>query len=172
MFLVSKPSQPRCAVHSPRTPDWRGISEWSLSPAFQCILPDIHAEALDRDPQAQANEDAPHSLGASGGTRTRNLLITNQLLCQLSHAGRVPGEAPRPHLRTLRRGPVGTQLGNGAGYGTAGPWRVKRLGEFSTKSCRGPELPLDLLHLVPVKLQGRTHLLHGIAPILVQERLG
>ena len=25
--------------------------------------------------------------GASGGTRTRNLLITNQLLCQLSHAG-------------------------------------------------------------------------------------
>jgi hypothetical protein len=25
--------------------------------------------------------------GASGGTRTRNLLITNQLLYQLSHAG-------------------------------------------------------------------------------------
>ena len=25
--------------------------------------------------------------GASGGTRTRNLLITNQLLCQLSNAG-------------------------------------------------------------------------------------
>ncbi len=25
--------------------------------------------------------------GASGGTRTRNLLITNQLLCQLSHTG-------------------------------------------------------------------------------------
>ncbi len=31
--------------------------------------------------------------GAGDGTRTRNLLITNQLLCQLSHAG-MDGAAP------------------------------------------------------------------------------
>ncbi len=30
--------------------------------------------------------------GADGGTRTRNLLFTKQLLCQLSYVGLVPGE--------------------------------------------------------------------------------
>ena len=29
----------------------------------------------------------PPHVGAGDGTRTRNLLITNQLLCQLSHIG-------------------------------------------------------------------------------------
>ena len=71
--------------------------------------------------------------GASGGTRTRNLLITNQLLCQLSHAGEAPGEAPSPQFQIPSVVADGAWLENGAAYSTGDPWRVKHPDGFSGK---------------------------------------
>ena len=73
--------------------------------------------------------------GASGGTRTRNLLITNQLLCQLSHAGvqqGLPrGEPWRPTSDLRDPGP-----GGGADrIGASPPSSRARRGSF----CRGPQ---------------------------------
>ncbi len=42
--------------------------------------------------------------GAGDGTRTRNLLITNQLLYQLSYAGKTPVSVITTSLKPLKSG--------------------------------------------------------------------
>ena len=54
----------------------------------------------------------PRDDGASGGTRTRNRLITNQELCQLSHAGHgSPIDRHGPPWRTDRGAPSTSRCG-------------------------------------------------------------
>jgi hypothetical protein len=55
------------------------------------------------DPRPECS-DLLVKIGAGDGTRTRDLLITNQLLYQLSYAGVLAGQAPlseRPESRIL-----------------------------------------------------------------------
>lgn len=61
-------------------------------------------------------------VGASGGSRTRSLLITNQMLCQLSYAGGGPADA-RP-LRQASDSPPRSR----APGAEKGPQRIRRSG--------------------------------------------
>ena len=53
--------------------------------------------------------------GADGGTRTRNLLFTKQLLYQLSYVGATGRALPQKTLR--RRGMIGLLVGMGQAWG-------------------------------------------------------
>ena len=56
--------------------------------------------------------------GADGGTRTRNLLFTKQLLYQLSYVGATGRALPQKTLR--RRGMIGRFAGMGQAWGVWG----------------------------------------------------
>ena len=56
--------------------------------------------------------------GADGGTRTRNLLFTKQLLYQLSYVGATGRALPQKTLR--RRGMIGLFAGMGQAWGVLG----------------------------------------------------
>src|SRR5688500_5139675 len=62
--------------------------------------------------------------GADGGTRTRNLLFTKQLLYQLSYVGATGRALPQKTLR--RRGMIGPLAGSGQAWGSGLPARGDR----------------------------------------------
>ena len=62
--------------------------------------------------------------GADGGTRTRNLLFTKQLLYQLSYVGATGRALPQKTLR--RRGMIGPLAGSGQAWGSVGLARSRR----------------------------------------------
>jgi hypothetical protein len=45
-------------------------------------------------------------IGAGDGTQTRDLMITNQLLYQLSYTGLMVGSFPQPQTKILQKHPI------------------------------------------------------------------
>ncbi len=91
--------------------DRSGNPPFCLSLDLGCFQPGLvhvgRPTCMRNEISLQQNEGLP--LRASGGTRTHNLLITNQLLCQLSYASRsIP---PREPLNISKRPRYARRMG-------------------------------------------------------------
>ena len=94
--IRSHPCNLSCRSRLAKRDPWLNASLGSAQTPSGEGIEEKRAEGGGQDHDQDQDQDHDYMDGAGDGTRTRNLLITNQLLYQLSYAGLVPPRGLEP----------------------------------------------------------------------------